>query len=161
MKGFSLLTETRITNDEEYRKHILAKNKYMWGVLLLGAVTAAVAYYLEASGKLNVDDYMIGVYCGIGIGLICAGAAFLIRNRRLLRDAALLKEARLKVTDERNIEISSRALKATAIVMLIAMYLVFFVGGLFYPIISKVMSFFICLFLVVYCVMWRVLDKKM
>ena len=64
-------------------------------------------YYMEFSGKMKVDDYMLGVYCGIGVGLICSGIVFLIRNKRLMKDEEKLKEARLQVTDERNIEIGS------------------------------------------------------
>ena len=47
---------------------------------------------------------MLGVYCGIGVGLICSGIVFLIRNKRLMKDEEKLKEARLQVTDERNME---------------------------------------------------------
>lgn len=50
---------------------------------------------------------------------------FLIRNKRLMKDEGKLKEARLQVTDERNIEIGSRALRMAAFVLLIVMYLAF------------------------------------
>lgn len=50
---------------------------------------------------------------------------FLIRNKRLMKDEGKLKEARLQVTDERNIEIGSRALKMAAFVLLIVMYFAF------------------------------------
>lgn len=50
---------------------------------------------------------------------------FLIRNKRLMKDEEKLKEARLQVTDERNIEIGSRALRMAAFVLLIVMYFAF------------------------------------
>ena len=115
----------------------------------------------EFSGKMKVDDYMLGVYCGIGVGLICSGIVFLIRNKRLMKDEGKLKEARLQVTDERNIEIGSRALRMAAFVLLIVMYLAFLFGGLYDPMISKLMSCMICLFLIVYAIAWRVLNKHM
>ena len=161
MKGFCFMTETKAANNEEYRKQIERKNKYMWGIIVIGIITAAVAYYFEASGKMQVDDYMIGVYCGIGVGLFAAGIALLIRNRRLLKDDAKLKAARLQATDERNIEIASRSLKIAAMVLLVAMYAVFLIGGLLVPVLSKVMSILICLFLVAYCIAWKVLDQRM
>ena len=116
---------------------------------------------MEFWGKMKADDYMLGVYCGIGVGLICSGIIFLIRNKRLMKDEGKLKEARLQVTDERNIEIGSRALRMAAFVLLIVMYLAFLFGGLYDPMISKLMSCMICVFLIVYAIAWRVLNKHM
>lgn len=161
MKGFCFMSATKATNNEEYRKQIQTKNKYMWGLILLGLITAVIAYYMEFSGKMKVDDYMLGVYCGLGVGLVASGIAFLIRNKRLLKDETKLKEARLQATDERNVEIGMRAQKIAAIVLLVAIYLVFLIGGVYEPILSKVMSCLICLFIVAYAIAWRVLNHKM
>lgn len=161
MKGFCLMSATKATNNEEYRKQIQAKNKYMWGLILLGLITAVIAYYMEFSGKMKVDDYMLGVYCGLGVGLFASGIALLIRNKRLLKDEAKLKEARLQATDERNVEIGMRAQKIAAIVLLVVIYLVFLIGGVYDPILSKVMSCLICLFLVAYAIAWRILNHRM
>lgn len=81
MKGFCLMSATKATNNEEYRKQIQTKNKYMWGLILLGLITAVIAYYMEFPSKMKVDDYMLGVYCGLGVGLVASGIAFLIRNK--------------------------------------------------------------------------------
>lgn len=161
MKGFCLFSGSKATNNEEFRKQLQAKNKALLGLILLGIISAAAAYYMEFWGKMKVDDYMLGVYCGIGVGLICSGIVFLIRNKRLMKDEEKLKEARLQVTDERNIEIESRALRMAAFVLLIVMYFAFLFGGLYDPMISKLMSCMICLFLIVYAIAWRVLNKHM
>lgn len=161
MKGFCFMSATKATNNEEYRKQIQTKNKYMWGLILLGLITAVIAYYMEFPSKMKVDDYMLGVYCGLGVGLVASGIAFLIRNKRLLKDETKLKEARLQATDERNVEIGMRAQKIAAIVLLVAIYLVFLIGGVYDPILSKVMSCLICLFIVAYAIAWRVLNHKM
>ena len=161
MKGFCLFSGSKATNNEEFRKQLQAKNKALLGLILLGIISAAAAYYMEFWGKMKVDDYMQGVYCGIGVGLICSGIVFLIRNKRLMKDEEKLKEARLQVTDERNIEIGSRALRMEAFVLLIVMYFAFLFGGLYDPMISKLMSCMICLFLIVYAIAWRVLNKHM
>ena len=105
MKGFCLFGGSKATNNEEFRRQLKAKNKFMWLFIVLGIFSAAVAYYCEFFGEMNVDDYMLGVYCGIGVGLVGAGVALLIRNKRLLKDEAKLKKARLEQTDERNVEI--------------------------------------------------------
>lgn len=161
MKGFCLFSGSKATNNEEFRKQLQAKNKALLGLILLGIISAAAAYYMEFWGKMKVDDYMQGVYCGIGVGLICSGIVFLIRNKRLMKDEEKLKEARLQVTDEGNIEIGSRALRMAAFVLLIVMYFAFLFGGLYDPMISKLMSCMICLFLIVYAIAWRVLNKHM
>ena len=119
MKGFCLFSGSKVTNNEEFRKQLQAKNKCLLGLILLGIISAAAAYYME------------------------------------------LKEARLQVTDERNIEIGSRALRMAAFVLLIVMYFAFLFGGLYDPMISKLMSCMICLFLIVYAIAWRVLNKHM
>lgn len=161
MNGFCLFAGSKATNNEEFRRQLKAKNKFMWLFIVLGIFSAAVAYYCEFFGKMNVDDYMLGVYCGIGVGLVGAGVALLIRNKRLLKDETKLKEARLQATDERNVEIGMRAQKIAAIVLLVAIYLVFLIGGVYDPILSKVMSCLICLFIVAYAIAWRVLNQRM
>lgn len=161
MNGFCLFAGSKATNNEEFRRQLKAKNKFMWLFIVLGIFSAAVAYYCEFFGKMNVDDYMLGVYCGIGVGLVGAGVALLIRNKRLLKDEMKLKEARLQATDERNVEIGMRAQKIAAIVLLVAIYLVFLIGGVYDPILSKVMSCLICLFIVAYAIAWRVLNQRM
>ena len=161
MNGFCLFAGSKATNNEEFRRQLKAKNKFMWLFIVLGIFSAAVAYYCEFFGKMNVDDYMLGVYCGIGVGLVGAGVALLIHNKRLLKDETKLKEARLQATDERNVEIGMRAQKIAAIVLLVAIYLVFLIGGVYDPILSKVMSCLICLFIVAYAIAWRVLNQRM
>ena len=141
MKGFCLFSGSKVTNNEEFRKQLQAKNKCLLGLILLGIISAAAAYYMEFWGKMK--------------------AVFLIRNKRLMKDEEKLKEARLQVTDERNIEIGSRALRMAAFVLLIVMYFAFLFGGLYDPMISKLMSCMICLFLIVYAIAWRVLNKHM
>ena len=76
MKGFCLFSGSKATNNEEFRKQLQAKNKALLGLILLGIISAAAVYYMEFWGKMKVDDYMQGVYCGIGVGLICSGIVF-------------------------------------------------------------------------------------
>ena len=94
MKGFCLFSGSKVTNNEEFRKQLQAKNKCLLGLILLGIISAAAAYYMEFSGKMKVDDYMLGVYCGIGVGLICSGIVFLIRNK--LTDHRIIQSSKKK-----------------------------------------------------------------
>ena len=59
MKGFCLFSGSKVTNNEEFRKQLQAKNKCLLGLILLGIISAAAAYYMEFSGKMKVDDYML------------------------------------------------------------------------------------------------------
>ena len=70
MKGFCLFSGSKVTNNEEFRKQLQAKNKCLLGLILLGIISAAAAYYMEFSGKMKVDDYMLGVF-----GLLLVGIA--------------------------------------------------------------------------------------
>ena len=86
MKGFCLFSGSKVTNNEEFRKQLQAKNKCLLGLILLGIISAAAAYYMEFWGKMKVDDYMLGVFCVICVGFICFGFVFLILNNRLMID---------------------------------------------------------------------------
>lgn len=47
MKGFCLFSGSKATNNEEFRKQLQAKNKALLGLILLGIISAAAAYYME------------------------------------------------------------------------------------------------------------------
>lgn len=47
MKGFCLFSGSKVTNNEEFRKQLQAKNKALLGLILLGIISAAAAYYME------------------------------------------------------------------------------------------------------------------
>lgn len=165
MSIFRLLIGTKITNDEEYRNQIKKTNKYLWVLILLGIFSIVLAYYIQFSGKITINFvmryYVLGIYYGVGIGLIIAAIILFIHNRRLLRNDAKLKEARLTLTDERNIEIGTIAVKRAALVTLIAMYVTALICGLFFPIIYLIMLFIINLFMITYGISYMILNEKM
>ena len=57
MKGFCLFSGSKVTNNEEFRKQLQAKNKCLLGLILLGIISAAAAYYMEFWGKMKVELY--------------------------------------------------------------------------------------------------------
>lgn len=85
----------------------------------------------------------------------------LIRNRRLLQDETKLKEARLKVTDERNVEIASKSIRIATITLVAAIYAVFLIGGFFYPVVSKFMVLLLLVFFLTYYIAHSILEKRM
>ena len=52
MKGFCLFSGSKVTNNEEFRKQLQAKNKCLLGLILLGIISAAAAYYRGFWGKM-------------------------------------------------------------------------------------------------------------
>lgn len=161
MKGFCLFQITKEQNNAEYRKKLENQNKCMLVIIVIGVITSVVAFFAEFFSEIKLDDFMLGVYSGVGVGLVAAGVGMLVRNRRLLGDETRLKEARLKVTDERNVEIASRSIKTATITLVAAIYVMFLIGGFFYPVISKCMMLSIAVFFLTYCVAYSALNKRM
>lgn len=161
MRGFCLFEITKAQNNAEYRKKLENKNKYMWLVIVIGLITAVIAFCTEFFSDRKLDDFMLGVYSGVGVGLVAAGAVMLIRNRRLLQDETKLKEARLKVTDERNVEIALKSIRIATITLVAAIYAVFLIGGFFYPVVSKFMVLLLLVFFLTYYIAHSILEKRM
>lgn len=161
MKGFCLFEVTKAQNNAEYRKKLETTNKYMWVVIVIGLITAVIAFCAEFFADIKLDDFMLGVYSGVGVGLVAAGVVMLVRNRRLLKDETKLKVARLKVTDERNVEIASCSIKIATITLVAAIYAMFLIGGFFYPIVSKFMVLLLLVFFLTYYIAYSALNKRM
>lgn len=153
-------TKTFTTNDE-YREYVKKKDKSMRWIIVAGILLAALGFLGEHMWTVAVDDYMLGVYSGVGCGLIVAGIALGIRHRRLMKDEERLKKARLEASDERVQEIGKCAFRMAAWIMIIAMYALSLIGGLWYPILPKILLVMVCVFLVAYAVCYRVYEKRM
>lgn len=95
-----------------------------------GLITLAAALVLSALGVLD-GGFLSGFYSGLGGGALAAGLYNLMDARRMLRDPARLRAAEVKETDERNREVSLRALSATAWILLVVFYAVLLVSVFF------------------------------
>lgn len=115
----------------------------------------------EINLTITIDDYLLGVYAGMGSALIGAGLAKIIRNRSTMKDEERLTKQRRERGDERIQEIGRIALRAAALLMILAMYVISLIGGLFYPVLPKILLILICIFLLVYVVTYRILEKRM
>jgi hypothetical protein len=120
------------------------------------SIAAAVRMYLD-----NLNTSMFCVYIGFGCGLMFAGALLWIRNKNILKDEVKLKESRLTNSDERIQEISNRAFRASALILIFAMYCIALIGGFFYPVLVQVLLFLVSVFLLAYTISYRVYNKKM
>lgn len=103
--------DNNFKNNEEYRRHLKKVNRIYLLLSIAGFLLAALgagAEILSERGTISIaiDDYMLGVYCGAGVGLLVAGIVIQIRNRRIMKDEEKLTKARREQGDERIQEIS-------------------------------------------------------
>ncbi len=120
-----MLCASRAKTLEEYRRAVRLRIGCFWAVAMLGAATLGVTLLLMGGQIAEPADtaYLQGVWCGIGSGLIMAGAVLALRTRRLLKNEAALREAMRKEQDERNLAIQQRAAGAAAGLGLLLLYL--------------------------------------
>ncbi|MBO5293143.1 MAG: hypothetical protein J6B10_08195 [Lachnospiraceae bacterium] len=156
-----LFCSVSCTDNEEYRKCI-QKRMWLWrGMLAAGILTFIIAFLAGNYWQIELEDFMLGMYQGVGAGLIGASVALLFKNGRLLKDEEKLRRARIAASDERNMEIVSRAMRAALVVLLVAIYFVMLIGGLWYPQIAWVLANLVCLFLLAYVAAYKIIARKM
>lgn len=146
--------------NEEYKRFIKRRMIYFIGTIILGAITLIVTFLGNKIFSGSISEKMLGVYTGFGSGLIIAGTILLIKNRLLLKNEEKLRKSRIENTDERNKEISLKATRVALGVMLVIMYLVALIGGLWYPELTKILLTLVGVFLLAYLIAYKVISKK-
>ena len=155
------LFSKNVSTNEEFKEVLRAKISLYFIILLLGIITMGVSVWVRIIGGFGLEDYMQGVYCGVGGGLIGASLALIVKNKIILKSEEKIKKERLKNYDERNIAISQKALLSALGVLMVALYLMGLIGGLFNPILMRALSFLVLVFLVGYLVFYKIYFKKM
>lgn len=150
----------KVSSNEDYRKYARRCCFAYAGLALAGMITAAIALAAEYLWEVAVSDMMLGVYTGVGTGLIVGGLILLFKNLYLLKNEKKLRQARIAGSDERNIQISALATKAALAVLLVGIYFAILVGGLWYPILAKALMFLVVLFMFSYVVAYKVISMK-
>ena len=118
-------------NNEEYRA-VLKKRQVALGLFILaGLATDGLVLFLYFFTRIHIGEYQMGYLLGVGAGLMLGGVVGVMRIRRRMADEEKLKEFRLKETDERELEVDSLALRATAKTLLVALYIILIVAGVF------------------------------
>ena len=116
-------------NNEEYRA-VLKKRQGVYALFILtGLATEGLVLFLHVYSQIHFEMYQLGFLLGLGAGLMLGGAVGELRIWRIMADENRLKEFRLKETDEREMEIDSRALQATAKTLLAALYVALIIAG--------------------------------
>lgn len=150
MRIQGIFCQTTAATNEEYRKELKARNGWLLFMALCGAGAVIIAGLAESGGAAGIPDYMLGVYCGSGAGIMVASLVLYVRNLRLLKDEVKLKQSRLENYDERNMEIRNKAVLAAIKVLLVVCIVAAMIGGIFYPYLIKILIFVIYVFLFSY-----------
>ncbi len=159
MRG--LLCGTTARTNEEYKKVVKVRMNRFLGLGAIGAVTLTLGLLAEFYWRLDVREEMLGVYTGMGTGLVLVSVILWVKNRVLLANEEKLKESRINNSDERIKEISDQAFRTAAEVMLGVMYLISLIGGLFYPVLVQVLLAVVSIFALTYLISYHIYNKKM
>ncbi len=151
------MRDCKSNNNEEYKKVIKARMNLMALIFVLGSIMIIVSLV----AKTLINDEMIIIYSSFGIGLVVVSALKWRENKFILGNEERLKQSRVYSNDERIIEINSKALKVSGLVLLISVYLVALIGGIFYPILAKALLSMACIFIVTHFISYKMYDKKM
>lgn len=126
---------------------VLRRRCALFGALiLLGLATLAASIILGRLGLLE-QDFPRGFYAGVGTGVAGFSVVGLCSTRRLMRDKARMRAEEIKETDERVREVALRAASATALLLIIAVYVALMVAvvvnrTVFFTLLAVVAVFF-------------------
>lgn len=118
-------------NNDEYRAVLKKRQVIFYLFVLVGLATEGLVLFLIFCTQMAFSEYQLGYLTGLGAGLIFAGVFWLVRIRRRMANEEKLKEFRLRETDERELEVDSLALRATAKLLLVVLYVLLIVAGVF------------------------------
>ncbi|WP_100065449.1 hypothetical protein [Miniphocaeibacter massiliensis] len=157
----SLFVDEKIKTDEDYKKHLKGKILLFYVLIFLGLGAILVSLMAKSIFNISLETEILCFYNGMGIGLIIPGIIGIIKFKSLLKNKDKLREDRIKYTDERNQKISLQAGKISLMALIIAIYGIMVVGGLFNKEIIKLMMIIIGVFFITYGVSYKVLEKKL
>lgn len=158
MKG--IFCSTNAKTDEEYREYLKKRIAMLTVLGIIGFATIITVLLLNHFAKDLLNDYSEGFVMGIGSGLLFASVILIIKHLRIMNDSQRLHRARIQATDERNLQISSAAMKVMTAVMFAAAYIIMIVGGFRYPILTKVTVLLVCTAILAYLIAYKVFSKK-
>ena len=158
----SVIGCTDVHTDEDYRKVQRRRQRIFLVMLALGLVTFAVAgLAVLLEWDIAVGGHSLSFYSGVGCGLVAGSLLVLVKLRATMKNKEKLREERIKFTDERVREISRRAVAMAGYALLIAVYLVGLIGGLFYPELLKVLAALAGVFLLTYVIAYYAYNRTM
>lgn len=98
------------------------KTRILYCVLLILLGIASLVISMGDVLPLKISEYVTGFYTGIGFALIASGILTIVRNVRILKNPALLKERSIYENDERNRMIGLKTWSYAGYAMFILLY---------------------------------------
>lgn len=125
--------------NEEYSKIIEKRIPYFILIIILGILTASIAICNEIWGFMsnillnnnNNMSLMDGFYTGIGTFLTVIATISIIRYKKILKSDSSLKKERLKVQDERNQMIVTKAAQSATFTVIICSFFIMLIVGFY------------------------------
>ena len=134
------------------------KSQKNFGIILIivGAVLEALFFLLQNF------DYKGGVLCGMGSCFVFIGLIYLLRVRRLSKDAEKAADYEASVTDERTAYIVSKARSVTFYICIFAQLIAGLVCIFFLDqrAIGEVLTYLTCFQCLLYYVILVILNRK-
>lgn len=148
-------------NNEEFKKELQKRKKIVIGLFFMGVLMILTMVVLLFVKPDMMEGFHSGFYTGIGSGLMGGAIVGYIHLRKTLRSEESIKAARLAETDEREKEITSKALRASLKAMLAGIYLIL----LFFAFLSEetiiVLAALLLLFFCSFLIARRIYSKIM
>lgn len=161
MKFRGLFCATTAANNEEYRKELKKRNLWYLFIAVAGILIAVSALAAAWSGAMKLPEYILGVYCGVGTGIVLGMAVLFVRNIILLKDEEKLRQSRLENSDERLELIGNKAGQAALKVLLLVGSAGALIGGIYEPVLIRALIFMLYVFIFSYLVACSYYRRRM
>lgn len=111
--------------------------------------------------QLEISEHAAGFLMGFLSSITIVFILFLIRNRQIMQDAKKLRTQRIARTDERNVQISGKALRLTSLVMSLVLVLLSMIGSFISKELMYTATCLLWVFLISYLIGYFYFKKKL